>query len=248
MESNSNRPAVQRVYTEVGCPGDVITMTCSVDGSSNITISKATYGLYATSCSDACCVPNPLYDCLEDMQAVNPDFFDYLKFICEGEPSCNVEFNGYFMDTDCGSLDADYLQILFECTAFGEEPVAFMVRNLETEYLNADDVVPWLEVVTNYGGNYKPENYSFVCPYNGVYVFSVTILTLNDQIRVRVMKNDQELFLVYPHGETHDMGSGSGVVECTSGDVVRVVVEVGGRFYATTSSYHVFSGFLLRKL
>ena len=127
------------MYMDIGCRGDVINMTCLTDGTSNITISKATYGLYDMTCTDACCAPNPLYDCMEDMNTVNPDFFEYLLFVCNGQPSCDVQFNGYFMNTECGGADADYLQVFFECSVVFEGPIAFITKahkyNESTLYL-----------------------------------------------------------------------------------------------------------------
>ena len=121
--------ATSRVYMSIGCLGDVISMTCSTNGSSNITISKATYGLYDLACSSGCCAPNPYFDCDEDMQTVNSDFFEYLQYICDGQSSCSFEFNGYVMDT-CSASVADYLQIFLECSSVEDGPIAFMVRNL----------------------------------------------------------------------------------------------------------------------
>ena len=111
-------------------------------------------------------------------------------------------------------------------------------------------MVPWLNVITNFGGHYYPETYSFVCPVNGVYVFSVAIRSYHGQIWVRIIKNDEELFRVFAGDANpiNDMSSSSSVIECEAGDVVWVIVAGGGPFSGNTDNYHVFSGFLLNKL
>ena len=239
-----------RTYMGIGCGGDVISMTCSTDGTSNITIAKATYGSYDMTCSDSCCAPNPVYDCVEDMQTVNPDFFEYLQFVCNGEQSCNVEFNSYVMDTYCAGVYANYLQVFFECSHVIEGSISFMARNVEREHLISTEVVPWRDVITNFGSHYYPATYSFICPVSGIYVFSVTTRTYNDHIWVCLLRNDHELLRVYVDGENgdYDMSSSSSVTECRAGDAVWVIVGSGGSFVAHTWNYHVFSGFLLNKL
>ena len=234
---------------EIGCVGDVIRMVCSTDGTSTVKVSKATYGLYDISCFDACCAPNYVYDCVEDLETVNPDFFEYLRVICDGQPFCSFDFNGYVLDS-CISSVADYLQVFFECSDVSESPIAFMVRNVEREQLLSYEVVPWRDVITNFGGHYYPETYSFVCPVNGVYVISITVRTYIGQSWVYVLKNDEELFRVIADDENYDivMSSNSGVIECQAGDVVWVLVADAGKFNANTDNYHLFSGFLLNKL
>ena len=183
-------------------------------------------------------------------RSVDSSTFEDLQQHCDGEQSCSYEFNGYVMDTSCNNVNADYLQVFYDCSHVTQGPVAFMVRNLERQQLSIYDVVPWRDVVTNFGVHYDVTSRSFVCPYNGVYIFSTTILTFNDIIGVYMYKNNDELVMVFADDENVDLDSSSGsvVTECLSGDVVWVQVEVGGNFLSHTSNYHFFSGFILTKL
>ena len=232
----------------IGCRGDGISLTCPADRTSNITVSKATYGLYNMSCSDACCAPNPSFDCGEDVQTVNPDFFEYLQFICNGQSSCNFEFNGYVMDT-CSGADADYLQVFFDCSQVVDGPIAFMARNLERNQLISREIVPWLNVLTNFGDHYYPQTYSFVCPISGVYVFSASIRTTSDYISVMLYKNAQRMsFTSASDDNSSDTGSCNFVAECWPGDIVWVRVSTGGYFSTASGDIQTFTGFLLHKL
>ena len=125
-----------------------------------------------------------------------------------------------------------------------------MVQNLERSVLSYPEVVPWRDVVTNLGGYFNPRTSSFICPLNGDYIFSVTILTHNDHIQIKIFKNNEVLIRVLADNDNSNLDSGSGsvVTECVSGDVVWVQVGVGGKFDSNKANYNFFSGFLLNKL
>ena len=237
----------------LGCHDDIIPIKCSADGSSNITIKSAIYGLYDDACPalNECCAPNPLYDCVEDMNTVTPTYFELIQYNCDGKHNCSTEITWDYVMYACGGeFNFDYVQIFFECSSVVEGPIAFMVQNLKREDLNIHEIVPWLNVITNFDGHYYPETYSFVCPVHGVYMFSVVILTINDYIRIDVLQNEKQLFEVHADGEYdfYDMSSSLGVIECEAGDVVLAVVDFGGSFALHSSNVHAFSGFLLNKL
>lgn len=242
-ESVRIKATSSNVFMEFGCPGDIINITCSQDGSSNVTITKATYGYNNDYCAKACCISSPLYDCREDMETVNGDFFDFLQFSCDGKPFCSAEFNGYIMDTDCSGNNADYVQIFFDCQPVVEGPVAFDVGELYEDGVATDEVVPYLEVFENFGSHYNLAAYSFVCPTRGIYTFSATILVLDDRLDFVIYRNNQRLS--YLRGLAAGMSYNSVVSECNAGDVVWVNSERGGNLEITQSRSIKFSGFLL---
>ena len=233
-----------------GCHGEDINLTCPAGEESRITILKATYGSFGRTCTDSCCPPIPIGDCTQDMQTVHSATFEYLQQQCNGEQSCSYQFNGFVMASSCDNDDADYLQVFYECSHFTQGPVAFMVRNFERGPLSDFEVVPWRDVLTNVGSHYDSRSRTFVCPQNGIYVFSATTLTYNDQIRIDLYKNQEVLIRILANNENSDFDSSSGSVvsECLAGDVVWVQVGNGGNFLYHNFNCPLFSGFLLNKL
>ena len=232
----------------IGCRGQNIDLSC-IGEDSRITIRKATYGSYYLDCSESCCPPNPKWDCTEDMQTVHSDIFEYLQQQCDGEQSCSYEFNGYVMDTSCNSDDADYLQVFYDCSHITQGPVAFMVQNVERNSMLEEEVVPWRDVYTNFGLHYHPDTYSFVCPYRGVYIFSVSFSVFNDFFGVYLFRNDNILSFAVADDGNNDFDSTSSfaVAECLPGDVVWVRVGFNGTLW-NSLHHNWFSGFLLTKL
>ena len=154
------------------------------------------------------------------------------------------------MATSCNRKDANYLQVFYDCSNIARGPVAFMVRNVGKSSLSSTVVVPWESVITNFGGHYNPLTYTFVCPYNGVYVFSTSIYTYDDHIAIGVYRNNFNLFRVDANTDRSDLDSSSGsvVAECFAGDVVWAEVYKGGPFHMEDENVQLFSGFLLNKL
>ena len=67
-------------------------MTLSCPTGRNISLTRAQWGHYYLACSSDCCAPNPAYDCTVDMGTVEPDWFEYIQFQCDGKQSCEVDF------------------------------------------------------------------------------------------------------------------------------------------------------------
>ena len=47
--------------------------------------------------------------------------------------------------------------------------------------------------LTNYGGYYNTQTSSFICPVDGVYIFTLKINVYDDIVYVRIMRNDVHL-------------------------------------------------------
>ena len=89
-----------------------------------------------------------------------------------------------------------------------------------------------------------------MCPYNGVYIFSVTFSTQNDFVGAYLVVSNSLITLTIADNENgdYDSGSGSVVTQCQSGGDVWLDVIFGGTVAWHTSSHNYFSGFLLNKL
>ena len=182
------------------------------------------------------------------MQSFDPGMFDYIKSLIDGQPNFSIEYNWEYNMSICNVAEPNYLQIFFTCSPVVLQPAAFMVRALKRDYLFENEIVPWKDLITNVGGHYNIQSYSFVCPVKGVYVFSASVLTNGDYIRVEILKNQEYLVGIRAENSDYDMSSSSGVIECDAGDVVWCRVGFGGYFRSHTHDDNVFSGYLLNRL
>ena len=93
----------------------------------------------------------------------------------------------------------------------------------------------------------------YVCPWNGVYIFSVTLCNYPEiQISAELMREYTSYALVWSDGYSNTVylqSSATVVVECARGERVWVRDAVDGdRLYDDTSyDYNVFTGYLLQK-
>ncbi|XP_063047134.1 complement C1q-like protein 4 [Engraulis encrasicolus] len=107
------------------------------------------------------------------------------------------------------------------------------------------------KVLTNVGGAYDSLSGVFTAPVAGVYFFTFTTYSWVSEkdIGVRLMKNDEEVLLVWEtqdKGDNEDYASNSVLLELVAGDRVFMRLkngyQVAGSIY---SNIHTFSGFLL---
>ena len=98
---------------------------------------------------------------------------------------------------------------------------------------DAGDTVKYNAVLMNLGGNYNPLSGVYICPQDGIYVFSLTghIGALEDS--PRLMINEVEYwgpYLFNTFSFTRDSGTSQlrMVLECRAKDQVRVVMFVNG--------------------
>ena len=237
---------------EMNCRGRYINLRCSNDGSSNITITKATYGSYNRACaSGTCCAPNPFRDCTEDTVEVHEEGYQYMQARCDGKASCSFEFNGYVMDTSCSGKVADYLQVFYECDSIGiqrEKAAAFMVRVQSGPLLAVGQVLGLNDVITNVGSHYNNRTHSFACPYHGVYSFSVTIARHADSLSLAIYQSKKLLSYIEDDSDSASLATASVVTECFPGETVFIDTHEGGQLCQSDGISHLFSGFLLQKL
>ena len=113
-------------------------------------------------------------------------------------------------------------------------------------FVYSQQLIPYTTVITNIGGHYNPDTYTFVCPYRGVYVFTVSTNAYNDQLVGELYKNDQLLIRTFANEDFRDSATASVVTECEMRDSVYVYAYTGGEFDCYWSPAH-FSGYLLHK-
>ena len=247
-ESNVHDPTAYNMYTSFGCANDVISLTCPINRT--IVITKAQWSKYYLECSD-CCPPNPAYDCSVDMETAEPDFFGYIKFQCDGMTSCDLEYASYLVNECELEYTADYEQVFYDCIPFDETGLVAFSAMLSRNYwlLNQLEIVPFDLILSNFGGYYSSETFTFTCPVNGVYMFSITINQRdNNFIRTILFRNDIALNHVRADDDSiYDSSSSILITECNSGDQVFVGVDVGGLFDGDVTKCH-FTGYLLHTI
>ena len=143
----------------------------------------------------------------------------------------------------------------------GQTTAAFTVVMTTDEMLIPQgSIVEWEAVVTNLGGGYNANTFTFTCPEEGHYYFTVNVGAINaNRAQSAVFEllydnNESEAVVTSAMARTGDWGHGAGTasatINCSSGGKVRVRCAsyfdgrdceiMGGPWRPTT-----FSGFLL---
>ena len=232
------------MYTTFGCANDRISLSCP--GDRTIVITKAQWGKYYRQCGN-CCPPNPAYDCTIDMETVESEFFDFLKFQCDGMTSCDLEYASYLVNQCELEYLADYEQIFYDCIPFDQtDPIAFSAMLSAGVVLDEFEVVPFDLVLSNFGGHYSNTTFSFTCPVYGVYMFSITINSREyTVVRGALFRNTIELIQSRADDEGfYDSSTSTIVTECNAGDQSFVSVDASGNFDGGSAKCH-FTGYLL---
>lgn len=126
--------------------------------------------------------------------------------------------------------------------------VSFTAYATESKDYNLNDLVQFPEVGINYGGYYLPQNSTFICPYTGYYMFSVSFRSAEERIMgagIRVGNDDLVTTIARDPG-TFDVASTMAVSLCEEGEQVWIrSLADGYRMYGYYNSFH---GTLLRIL
>ena len=108
-------------------------------------------------------------------------------------------------------------------------------------------LVPFNKITSNIGGHYNTDIYTFVCPYDGIYLFSTSLNQHGSTTNpgTGIYRNSQQLLRAWAW-DKHESITPVIVTECESGDSVFVNVEFSGNFDAWYSPPH-FTGYLLHR-
>ena len=220
-----------------------------------IMTTKAVYGQYfLSSCQGAsgCCAPSMKYDCQEDVETEHLLEWEVIRYLCDNKTSCSATYEGVVMHS-CGSgYVADYLQIFYDCFPHDvTAPVGFTAHVPDSFDAIDNEVLGFTQVLSNIGGHFCSYTSSFVCPDHGVYMFSMTICTHDDYLRVILFQNNNLLAYALPDDASSsspdaECQSPSVIVECNVGDVIWVMCDEPGH---VNSAYDItlLSGALLHR-
>ena len=119
---------------------------------------------------------------------------------------------------------------------------------------DVNEIVLFDRELTNYGGYYNTQTSSFICPVDGVYIFTLTVNANNADVVVTIMRNDVELTDTWARtdNEIYTHGTNMVVTECLAGDVVWPQldwVSGTGNIHGLASKCHTtFSGVLIKTI
>ena len=238
-------------FTQFSCTADTVTLSCA--NNRTILTTSANYGQYANNCS-ACCAPNPGYDCTELVEENRPSDWLAIQALCDGQTSCQFQNLGSIIDSCQAGYQSDYIQLFFDCLPMDDVAgaVAFTAwasTGYPTPYTQYDIII-FDAVITNIGGHYNPATSSFVCPWHGVYVFSVAVQGyLYDQAHIDLMRNSEYLTRIWIDdiSDVYNRGSTTTVIECHSGDVIWNRAGSTCNIHAYDRRT-IFTGYMLQRL
>ncbi|KAH3840419.1 complement C1q tumor necrosis factor-related protein 2-like [Dreissena polymorpha] len=117
------------------------------------------------------------------------------------------------------------------------------------ENLGAGQHIVFDNVFTNEGGGYNQYHGSFTAPVPGIYVFSLTLLSFQNQAaHFRILRNGAILVHIWPDGRgdnDYDTAAGTVALVRNAGDVIAVDSQ-WARQNLYREHYSFFSGFLLK--
>lgn len=142
------------------------------------------------------------------------------------------------------NMEKKYNKVIKQQNSF----VSFTAYATVTRNYDEGDIVQFDGIQTNFGGYYSPLNGVFRCPWNGYYMFSVSVMSLvnGPKIHVELLIDGTTFLAAYAADEdTYDHGSIMGVNLCTEGQEVYVRSRFNGQtLYGTADS--TFHATLLR--
>ena len=130
------------------------------------------------------------------------------------------------------------------------ESIGFSAKLSGDKYIVSGEIVSFDDVISNFGGHYSTDTYTFTCPANGVYSFSMsTNKSSGWAIRGILFRNSDELIRAHASDDMYrDSASATVVTECSAGDQVFVSVDEDTGYFDGTESPWYFSGYLLHHL
>ena len=237
VESSELMQDTRSQYTAFACATETVTMSCP--GGRQIFIASAIYAVYDApySTCDDCCPPNPEYDCFESVDQNRPADWATLKAQCDYQVACEFQHIGSGID-DRGE-SSNYMQVFYNCLPDNETETAaftaFADTGTSTSYFRYDTIV-FDQILSNFGGHYNAETSSFVCPWDGVYLVSVTIGAADsNEAYIEIMKNE-DIYLAEVRVDDivdgFNVASNTVVTSCNRGDVLWVRAGEDSVIYA----------------
>ena len=104
------------IYSAYGCFQDTISLSCP--DARTIFVTNAIYGQFLQSCSHegiACCPPNLVVDCEEDLETNNQQDWQAIKDVCDNQTSCDFVNGGGYVPSCADPNVVDYMTVNYQC-------------------------------------------------------------------------------------------------------------------------------------
>ena len=109
------------------------------------------------------------------------------------------------------------------------EPVAFTAFANETRSYASNSLVIFDGIVSNVGNHYSTDTSIFTCPYNGLFLFSLSFNAYDkDDMEAEIMLENEGLVMVLANSNGFSQASGIVLTECNVGDIIWVRCVRGG--------------------
>lgn len=129
---------------------------------------------------------------------------------------------------------------------------AVMGKDREYAHLGSQQPIVFDAVNLNVGNGYRSNHGIFIAPFDGIYVFSASVLSYMDpkpEIYAAIAKNGTPLARIYGHGDNgrHDQGSVTVTTQLSVDDEITVEITANDASF-WGGLYTTFTGFLLMPL
>ena len=102
-------------------------------------------------------------------------------------------------------------------------PVSFSAFSKEMKQYDYNELVIFSGVINNIGNHYDPDNSTFTCPYNGLYIFSVNVNAYSSyEMVAAIEKDDEYLVEAWASDNGYSQAAAFTVTECNVGQKVLV--------------------------
>ena len=129
-------------------------------------------------------------------------------------------------------------------------PVGFSAYATTARAYDANDIALFDGIISNFGEHYNKDSSSFICPYSGVYLFSIAFVTYPSyDSYLGIMMDDTELVVAFADdGDQFSQASANIIAECVSGQRVWVrTISSSNYVYSNSDRYSHFTGYLLHR-
>ena len=248
-EATAQHPELRTQFTAFACTRANVTLSCA--SGRNIFTTSGYYGRNHQMDCAQCCGPNPALDCAELIEENRPGEWEAIQSHCDGRNSCQFENQGSTIDGCEVDYQSDYMLVYYDCLPHdvsGAVGFTASANTGNTLYENGD-VIVFDDVISNFGGHYNPNISTFICPWDGVYLFSVNVQGyLSATMDIDLMRNDVQLveMMIDDITSVYNRASMTLVIDCTSGDVMWVRAGHSNYIHAAARRT-LFAGYLLHR-
>ena len=147
--------------------------------------------------------------------------------------------------------------ILWPPLGFADD-IAFTVYLSSDREVTSGTIVGYNQVILNRGNDYSTSTHKFTCPYSGVYLFHVSVVSKpGKQAWLRIVKDRSYIAAavaddgddISTESSLHDSSASSlGITYCAAGEMVWVEAINTASFNGHSNPYNSFSGVLLKRL